>query len=132
MSAVCVHQIWIGPMPDGICGMVSNVRETCARQGVRYVMHGAEVMETHGTVDSRRALDRLRDFVPPNIWRVVVSDWARWRVMAAGGEGTLYMDTDCVFTGRGVPSAALGALPYVHTLIIFGTPFTAISTPAFW
>lgn len=91
--------------------MVSTVRDGCERQGVPYTLHGTEVLETHGTDAQRRALDRLRDFLPVNIWRVVVSDWARWRILGAGGEGTLYLDTDCVFTGRGVPGAALRALP---------------------
>lgn len=95
MKEITVHQIWLGDMPGEIEAMVAEVRMACYRQGIPYTMHGPEVLETHGTDAQRRALDRLRDFLPVNIWRVVVSDWARWRILGAGGEGTLYLDTDC-------------------------------------
>lgn len=92
--------------------MTSAVRDACRRQGISYRLHGGEVMDEYGTHDERRAIERLWALLPRRQAAVIVSDWARWRIMEQGGAGTLYLDADVVLGAGRIPADELHALPH--------------------
>lgn len=89
-----IHQIWIGDtMPERIRTSVEGVRAKATSAGYDYhLWTEADIFGAFGGEPAALALERARATAAPATFAALVSDWARWRILA--DQGGLYLDTD--------------------------------------
>lgn len=101
-----IHQIWLGdPMPPRIESATAAIRAAAEKAGHRYSLWDEFTLSAaFGDEFGYTLITSAKSTMPPARWYALMSDWARWRLLAE--YGGLYLDTDTELTTSALPASA--------------------------